>query len=172
MSTDEKKLTKYIKSPEELRGAPTPSYIERVENRVAPLFSAEVGQRMQLVRMKMLLDQAQLGELLGTSQQQISKLERGHIEQAPFTLGRLRAVFGRNFHFILFGSDADAWNVRQIKKTFWDTKLRIRRKEGSGKWITEQRLAGKPEYWKKRERGSDEPPRNEKYWKLGKKGSK
>lgn len=149
MSTDEK--PKWIKSPEELKGAKTPTYIEKIEAHVCPTFDADKGARMEAVRMKMLMSQGELASLLGISQSIVSKLERGAVSQASFTLGRLRAVFGTYFHFILFGTgDANQWNLGHIHRKFWDTRLRVRRKPGSGLWKREQYEKGVFEYWKGR----------------------
>ena len=139
MSSDEK-LNKFIKSPEELKGAKTPSYIERIEHRVIPLVDSNMGSRFRMVRQKMKMDQGEIAELLGSNQKQISNLEIGRLEHAPFTLGRMRAVFGKNFHFILFGTgDANYWNGAQINRDYWHERLKVRRKPGSGAWITERR---------------------------------
>lgn len=133
-------------------------YIAQIEEHVRPIFNADSGARLELIRMKMLMSQGELAELLGTSQQQISKLERGHLDQAPFTLARLRAVIDTHFHFILFGSGpADQWSVRKIHTEYWKHRLKTRRIPGSGTWHTEQQAMSfkhvLPYHWKGRLHG-------------------
>lgn len=111
------------------------TYIERIEANVSPIFTPEAGDRFRLIRMTMLIDQAEMGELLGLSQQQISFLERGRIEHPPFTLALLRATVGEYWTFILFGTgrgqELDA-RGGFVKQKYWHTRLKIRRKPGSG----------------------------------------
>lgn len=111
---------------------------KKTEEHSAPIFLEDAGSRMKRIRMKLLFDQAQLGELLGISQQQISKLESGHLSHPPFTMGRFRAVFGIHADFILLGSDKPSWwyegSDKAIHKTYWETKLKKERKPGSGLW--------------------------------------
>jgi hypothetical protein len=149
MSTREKKLNKFIKSPEELKGAPTPNYISKIEHLVRPLFDADMGSRLELIRVKLLMSQTELAAKLGIKQTQLSKLENGYLEVAPFTLGTLRAATLEHFHFILFGTgNAAGWNVGHLYSKFWDERLKKRRKPGSGAWKTEQFRAGIPFYFK------------------------
>jgi transcriptional regulator with XRE-family HTH domain len=143
-----KNVNTFIRSPEELKGAKVPSYIEKVESLVHPAFGAAMGERMQIVRWKMFIDQTELGEKLACSQQVISRLEQGRYEIAPFTLGALRAVFGVYINFILFGTGApNSWNVTHLKRQYHDVKHRVRRKPGSGIWKKEAVQKQNEAYW-------------------------
>lgn len=107
---------------------------QRFDQHVAPIFGKEAGVRMSLVRMKMLMDQKELGDLLGVSQQQVSGLETGRITQAPFTLARLKAVFDLHYAYILTGVRGEAWAIdaNYIRLKYYDFRHRVRRKPGSG----------------------------------------
>lgn len=107
---------------------------DKLDQIVTPILSEEMGTRLKLVRMKMLLDQREMGDLLGISQQQMSKLEAGKLDQAGFTLARFKAVFGKFYTFILFGSQVSSDNWGYVRKRYWDVKLKVRRKQGSGAW--------------------------------------
>jgi transcriptional regulator with XRE-family HTH domain len=88
-----------------------------------PIFTAEMGDRMALARMKMLLDQRELGTRLGISQQQVSKLEQGKVRvlEKPFTLEQFLKVFGKSSSFVLFGTGEDNF-PRSIRLTYWEEK--------------------------------------------------
>lgn len=108
------------------------SLVEKLEHAVKPVFDDGSGSRLKLVRMKMLMSQAEAAELLGCSQQQLSKLEKGHLETAPFTMARLKAVFGREYKFILTGAGGFHSSPGYVHKTYWKTRLKKERKPGSG----------------------------------------
>lgn len=114
------------------------SSIEKMEHHLFPGFDPDIGSRMRLVRMKMLMSQAEAGELLGCSQQQLSKLESGHLKQAPFTLARMKAVFGVETKFILLGTGGFHSSVGYVHRTYWKTRLQKERKPGSGEWKTKK----------------------------------
>ncbi len=105
---------------------------DRISQITSPLFTPESGDRMRLVRQKMLLDQAELGDLLGISQQQVSKVEQGKISQVTFTLARFKAVFGKFYTFILFGTQVSSDNWSQVRRQYWDVRLRVRRNREPG----------------------------------------
>lgn len=105
---------------------------DRLDQLTSPKFSADAGSRFRMIRMKMLVDQAEIGELLGISQQQVSKLEKGHLEHVGFSTARFKAVFGKWYTFVLFGTDFPELNPAHIHQKYWDTRLRIQRKPGSG----------------------------------------
>jgi transcriptional regulator with XRE-family HTH domain len=107
---------------------------QRFDQHVAPIFGKEAGVRMSLVRMKMLMDQKELGEVLGISQQQVSALESGRMTQAPFTLARLKAVFDLHYAYILTGVRGETWTIEAnyIRLKYYDFRHRVRRKPGSG----------------------------------------
>jgi transcriptional regulator with XRE-family HTH domain len=99
-----------------------------VSETVAPIFSLERGRRLELVRKSMLLDQAQLAERLGVTQQIISKLERGitPVSRKPIALAAFYRVFGCATHHILFGLDAHLFNRELINKQYWTEKDRTK----------------------------------------------
>lgn len=106
-----------------------------------PFFDEESGSRFALVRMRMLMDQRSMGELLGVSQQQISQLERGRLAQPPFNMARFKAVFGDFYSFVLLGSQPKReMNPSYVTRLYWETKLKTRRKQGSGLWKKEESL--------------------------------
>ena len=95
---------------------------------VSPIFDAHAGERMRLVRMKRLWDQAELGEQLGISQQQVSGIESGKVRHVEFTMERFKAVFGATHKHILYSTYMGQFTPSQIHKTYWETRLRLRRK--------------------------------------------
>ena len=100
-------------------------YQQLCEN-VTPIFDKEIGYRMKFMRMALLMDQEQLGERLGVSQQMIAKLELGqtHTSRKPITLSKLYSVFGCAVHHILFGHNKDAYNYNEINHKYWTEKDR------------------------------------------------
>jgi transcriptional regulator with XRE-family HTH domain len=98
---------------------------KRIESIVTPIFTPGMGDRLRIVRMMLLLDQAQLAHHLGVSQQTISNLEMGKqaIMRKPFTLARFQATFGHHANFILFDTQKEKYNRRVITDRYWETKL-------------------------------------------------
>lgn len=109
--------------------APRPA----LEMTLRPVFTKESGDRLRLIRMSMLIDQRELALLLGTSQQQISKLESGRLDVAPFTLARMRNVFGDLTQVILIGSDAKMARIipKNVSDRYWFARLVTFRKNRS-----------------------------------------
>lgn len=99
---------------------------QRVMETVTPIFDKEMGRRLKFMRMALFLDQAQLGEKLGVTQQMIAKLELGQtkVSRVPIPLIRFYLVFGCATHHILFGSDAKQFNYEQINRKYWIEKDR------------------------------------------------
>lgn len=97
---------------------------EALADVTAPIFSKEIGSRLKLVRMKLLLDQKELGEKLGIDQGAISRIETGKIQvlQRPFTTAKFREVVGQHFMFVMFGTNPERYSVGHINKTYWDHK--------------------------------------------------
>lgn len=89
-----------------------------------PIFNAEMGARLRLMRMKLLMDQRELGAKLGIGQQQVSRLESGKIVtlERPFTCAKLREVFGDLYMFILLGRNPERFPSGHIGKAYWDHK--------------------------------------------------
>lgn len=98
-----------------------------------PKFTPDAGERMRLIRMNMLIDQRELGMMLGTSQQQISKLESGRLEMAPFTYGKMQNVFGELAIVILIGSEAMMARMvpKNVSDRYWFARLVTFRKNRS-----------------------------------------
>lgn len=101
-------------------------FYQRIMETVAPIFDREMGGRLKCVRMSLLLDQTQLGEKLGVTQQMIAKLELGQtkISRIPIPLIRFYLVFGCAVHHILFGIDKHLFNYEQINAKYWREKDR------------------------------------------------
>lgn len=99
-----------------------------------PIFNAEIGERMKYMRMKMKMDQKELGAKLGVSQQTISSLETGKIRvpEKPFTTHQFLEVFGKLASHVLYGTNDFPYG--HITREYWDARLKINRKPGSGAW--------------------------------------
>lgn len=89
-----------------------------------PIFTPAMGQRLKLARMKMLWSQAELGNALGISQQQVGRLEDGRQQTMinPFTTGAMRGALGKHFEFVAFGSRAELYNPASIGAAFWNSR--------------------------------------------------
>lgn len=107
---------------------------ETLKKVLTPLFTRDMGQRMEIARMKLLLDQATVGARLGISQQQVSKIERGELTTTgTFTYFQLEEVFGsKGVAFILFGSYEQDYPRGHIHRTYWAEKLKKKREKKSG----------------------------------------
>lgn len=93
---------------------------------MTPIFDKDRGRRLRYMRQALLLDQKQLAEKLGSTQQMIAKIELGQIKvgRAPITLASVYSVFGCATHHILFGLDADSYNYQIISQQYWRFKDR------------------------------------------------
>jgi len=98
---------------------------------VSPIFDAHAGERMRLVRMKRLWDQAELGEQLGISQTQVSKIEMGKLKHVEITMEKFKAVFGAHHKYILYSTYMGEFNPRVIHTKYWEARLQLRRKNKS-----------------------------------------
>lgn len=99
---------------------------QKLSETVAPIFDADRGRRLEIMRKALLLDQKQLGARLGVSQQMISKLERGitPVSRKPITLAQLYSVFGCTTDHILFNADKKDFNYEHINQKYWIEKDR------------------------------------------------
>lgn len=102
--------------------------IQQVYEVSTPIFTPEMGHRMMFMRERLMLDQAQLAEKLGTQQQTISKLERGiqPTTRAPFSIARMQDVFGDTLLHILLGTGLDRFNYGLIHNRYLTEKQRLR----------------------------------------------
>jgi transcriptional regulator with XRE-family HTH domain len=93
---------------------------------LTPIFDEEIGYRMSIARMRMRMDQAELGRLLGVSQQVISKLEQGKIRvpERPFNYARFHAIFGAMTSYILSGAGREKYETGNVKHEYWKHKLK------------------------------------------------
>lgn len=107
------------------------------------MFDKEIGFRMRIIRMKMLLDQAGLGRLLGVSQHQISDLETGRRRIADFDYGRFVAVFGRHANYVLTGAGAESYNAGHYSKRYWKSRLT---KKGKAERARQASMSDKEHY--------------------------
>jgi transcriptional regulator with XRE-family HTH domain len=103
---------------------------------VTPIFNRERGYRMRVMRMALLMDQEQLADALGVSQRVISDLESGRqaVVRKPFTLAQMVEVFGNRTSHILLGTGAERFSYGYINDTYWDAKLKGRKRKRSGIW--------------------------------------
>lgn len=96
------------------------------------LWTKDMGHRMAIARMKRIADQSEIAEALGVTQATLSKLETGKVRVCELvTIAKLRKVFEHEFNYIFFAKGAIRYNEAVIKKTYWDTRLRQRRKNKS-----------------------------------------
>jgi transcriptional regulator with XRE-family HTH domain len=108
-------------SPKDEPPAPFVKKRKTLESVCTPIFDKEMGERMKLMRMRLLIDQAELGERLGVSRSVISRLEKGHLRvpEAPFTLERLMEVFGKTTSFLVYGTNPENFNPKYIASKYW-----------------------------------------------------
>lgn len=124
---------------------PAPKKKNSWEDVCAPIFTKEMGDRMRLMRMRIFLDQSQLGEKLGIGATSVCQLEQGNIRvpRTPFTVAKLREVFGDTTGFILYGTNAERFNRGAISSQFWHTKMVVDRdrtidQSGDNHWTHKQ----------------------------------
>jgi DNA-binding XRE family transcriptional regulator len=115
--------------------------ITKLDEVTYPRFVDGAGERMAWVRMRMLMGQKELAAVIGISQQQISKVEKGHLEQPRFTMAMLKTVFPHHWSYILTGKGGPQLVPNEIRKNFWNAVLKARRKPGSGQWKRDKWLA-------------------------------
>ncbi len=103
---------------------------EKLTSILAIIFTPEMGKRLSIARMKMQIDQAELGRLLGVNQHAISRIERGKssVLETPFTLARFEAIMGGSTTYVLFGTGAERFREGIIRQNYWKLKLRVNRK--------------------------------------------
>lgn len=113
-----------------------------------PIFNAQMGSRLRLMRMRKYLDQAQLGELLALPQKTISDLETGRlaIPRYAFTVEKLREVFEDDTSFILYGSNSTRYNSVAIQTRYHEAKFQKERLYQSGRehWTKRAKREGYP----------------------------
>jgi transcriptional regulator with XRE-family HTH domain len=102
-----------------------------IDDVTTPVWSKEMGQRLKLVRMKLLMDQFELSVKLDMPQSTLSNLENGRVEHAAFTLGKLKEVFHKHTAFILIGVNPERYHERMIHYRYWDFRLRVSRKNAA-----------------------------------------
>jgi transcriptional regulator with XRE-family HTH domain len=82
--------------------------------------------------MKLLLEQRELGEKLGITQAMVSRIELGHLSVTEkITVTGLKAILGPHYSFVAFGTNPERYHQQTILKVYWDTRLRVRRKNKS-----------------------------------------
>lgn len=106
-----------------------PPKTQPIDEVLAPMFGPEAGRRFELMRKKRLLDQSQLAEKLGVSQQTISRIETGKLHVCDLlTFAKLRVVFEGDVHFILLGTGAERHSANFICQRYHEFKYVINRK--------------------------------------------
>lgn len=123
-----------------------PTRQERLHAVVTPLWDLEMGQRLRLMRMMLLLDQTALGNFLGLSQRRVSDIENGHMRLVPVTIARLEAVFGDRVGYILLNSAPERFSPTHIYTKYLETKRapmgdRITNRQGIPKYKVLERAA-------------------------------
>ena len=93
-----------------------PAHIDEV---LTVMFTPEIGARMRHVRIKLLLDQKEMAIKFGTSQQNYSRLERGHIRFFEITLKRFKEIFEDATLFILRGTGSGKWELTREDRKKW-----------------------------------------------------
>lgn len=117
---DKKLLDHFISPPEKPK---KPTRQERLYQITAPLWDADMGKRLQLMRMMLLIDQTALGAYLGTSQKMISEIERGERKFCPaITVSRLEGMFGDRLGYILFNSSPERFSPAEIGRKWKEIK--------------------------------------------------
>lgn len=99
------------------------------ETKLSVLFDAEMAERFALIRMRMQLGQDEIADILGVSQQTISRLERGHLRQPEFSLALMRAVFGEHVEFILFGGKVEQNALMATKSAYHFSRYQKQREK-------------------------------------------
>jgi transcriptional regulator with XRE-family HTH domain len=87
-----------------------------------PLFDKDVGSRLRIARMRMLLDQNEFGKLLNVSQQVVSEIERGRLRTSTFTVAQFAEVLGKYFHYVLLGTNPERFETRNVITDYWAKK--------------------------------------------------
>lgn len=82
--------------------------------------------------MRMLIDQSELGRLLGISQRTVCEVEVGkRAVVKSLTLARFKAILGQHSGFVLIGSGSEKYNMGSIKSLYWERFGPGRKKGGS-----------------------------------------
>jgi transcriptional regulator with XRE-family HTH domain len=94
---------------------------------LTPIFDGRIGHRLKVARMRLHLDQVEMSMLLGIAQQQLSKLERGHLRYGHFTLAQLSDATGKFFAYVMTGEGRE-WieNPEYIQK-YWQHRMAQRK---------------------------------------------
>lgn len=100
------------------------SMTDRLWEVTTPIFTPDMGSRLRIVRMKKKWSQAQMGDALGISQQQVGRLEAGRIQtmENPFSTAVLKRVLESHTAFVLFGSNPERYIIPAIKAAYWADK--------------------------------------------------
>lgn len=101
-----------------------------LEDVCTPIFDAEMGRRLRLMRMRRLLDQKELAEMLAIKQSTVSDLELGilSVPRHPFTVAHLKEIFGVDTGFILYGTNPERFSPAYIMEKFHEKKFKVNRK--------------------------------------------
>ena|SRR6185312_3755688 len=96
------------------------------------VFTPAMGARLAIARMKLMIDQREIGTRLGISQAAVSRLELGQAKVVESVLvATWKRVLPQLFPYVLFGTNEERFNRGKIVKAYWDNRLRIRRKNKS-----------------------------------------
>jgi transcriptional regulator with XRE-family HTH domain len=95
----------------------------------APIFDKAMGERLALMRMKMLMDQKELADILGIDQHTVSDLEKGRlgVPRTPFTVKLLKDIFAGDMGYILYGTNSERYNANLIQSRWHHERFTARR---------------------------------------------
>ncbi len=103
-------------------------YVKSVYLRVTPIFDAEMGRRLQIIRMRHFMDQKEFAEFLGIAQGTLSKIERGMLPTAqyPFSVAKLQEIAGDALLYILIGTNSERWEAGKYSTNYWTERFKRR----------------------------------------------
>src|SRR3990167_9092606 len=94
---------------------------------LCPIWTPEMGVRLQIARRRFYMDQRELGALLGISQQTVSSIEKGKLKYAETNLFALStALGGEMIKFIFFNAGAGAFDRGRIHINYWAARNKKR----------------------------------------------
>lgn len=94
------------------------------------IFTEDSARRLMIVRMNRDMNQTQMAERLGCSQNVLSRIELGRIKfNEKITIYALQTALGKDWRFVVFNKNYLAFNELAITKRYWQGKFK---KMGNG----------------------------------------
>lgn len=84
---------------------------QALEAKTVVLFDLPMGRRLRVARQKMRLQQGEFAPLIGITQQELSRLERGQKARVSIPITTLKSVLGKFFVFVALGFGSDTVQV-------------------------------------------------------------